>query len=103
MSVAVPAGASLSSENSNPRAVLTYQLNSMILEVFSSLHNSDSTLRFLISVGVVRDPLSLHMCQGKDCLDGKALALTGKVKAFGTDLKKNKQSLVSGYPTSPCR
>lgn len=55
----------------------------MILEVFSSLNNSDSTSRFLISVGIVRGP----------CSNGEALALTGKVKAFGTDLKKTNKVL----------
>lgn len=73
----------------------------MILEVFSNLNNSDSMLRFLISMGVVRGPL--YPREDKDCSDGKALSLTGKVKAFGTDLKKNKQGLVSDYPRAPCR
>lgn len=39
-------------------------------------------------MGLVRGPLSPHVCQGKDCSDGKVLSLTGKVKVFGTDLKK---------------
>lgn len=74
----------------------------MILEVFSItisiVNNSDSMLRFLIGGAVVRGPLL-----DTSVSDGKALSLTGKVKAFGTDLKKNKQGLVSGYPTAPCR
>lgn len=104
MSVAVPVGASLSSENPNLRAVLSlYQLDSMILEVFSNLNISGSVSRFLVSGAGVRGPLSPRVCQGKDCSDGKALSLAGKVKAFGTDLKENKQGLVSGYPIAPCR
>lgn len=60
-------------------------------------------MRLLITVGGARDPLAPCMCKGEDCLEGKALPFTVKVKAFGTDLKKTKQGLVSGYPTASCR
>lgn len=43
-------------------------------------------------MGGARDPLAPCMCKGEDCLEGKALPFTVKVKAFGTDLKKNKQT-----------